>query len=577
MNPEDLVFAPVILPLFGAALALCAKAFLQGRPARFLEYTGIFIGLALPWLVFVQTFPLILSGNIIKGVVGGWNPTIGITYGYDGLTWLVNILIFSIGIAAWLYAVGSGSKGPIFSTVFLIQMAAMSATILTSDLFNLFVCLEVMGITAYVLIAYSGKPGASLASFSYLMVSATAMIFYLLGLYGLYRLTGSISYAGIAKGLHELSDLGGITATVSLVMIVGAILVRVAIMPLHNWLPDAHALAPHAVSAVLSGVLIKVPLFALSRILIVVPQGMHIGEVLGYTGAFTALLGVILALSQKDAKRLLAYHSISQIGYVVSAWGMAIQVGLHSNLGMILITAAFLHAFYHALFKALLFLSIGTTVDRTGIRDVSVLRGSTAILKVYGEKFPITFICFLIGALAITAIPPFNGFASKTILAYALKGNLHYLLLTGASVGTVASFIKLSRIYWPRKKDTDVVDTVSAIDTIPRIHWTIHVSQAFLAILCVISGLAITTIFPFVLHMISGTGKDIGSSIQFYSAENLIKTLAITLGGLGLFILATSKPGNRILAVIRQQRHSFQGLFYSFVIGCVALVGLLIA
>ncbi len=575
MNPEDLVFAPVVLPLFGAALALCAKAFLQGRPARFLEYTGIFIGLALPWLVFVQTAPLVFSGNTLQGVVGGWNPAVGVTYNYDGLTWLVNILIFSIGIAAWLYAVGSGPNGPAFSTVFLIQIAAMAATILTSDLFNLFVCLEVMGITAYVLIAFSGKPGASLASFSYLMVSATAMVFFLLGFYGLYRLTGAISYTGIAQGLRNLSDLGGITATVSLVMIVGAILVRVAIMPLHNWLPDAHALAPHAISAVLSGVLIKVPLFALLRILIIIPQGMRIGAVLGYTGAFTALLGVILALSQKDAKRLLAYHSISQIGYVVSAWGMAIQVGMHSNLGMILMTAAFLHAFYHALFKALLFLSIGTTVDRTGIRDVSVLRGSTAILRVYGEKFPITLICFLIGALAIAAIPPFNGFASKTILAYALKGNLHYLLLTAASVGTVASFIKLSRIYWPRKKDADVVDTVSAIDTLPSIHWTIHASQTFLAILCLIGGLAITTIFPFVLRMLSGTGRDIGTSVRFYGTDNLMKTLAITLGGFALFFLASSKPGYLILTIIRQRRHTFQGLFVSFVVGCVALVALL--
>ena len=575
MNPEDMVFAPVVLPLFGAALTLCAKAFLQGKPAKYLEYIGVFIGLALPWLVFIQTAPLVFSGNTLQGIIGGWNPAVGITYGYDGLTWLVNILIFSIGIAAWLYAVGAGPRGPAFSSVFLIQIAAMAATILTSDLFNLFVCLEVMGITAYVLIAFSGKPGASLASFAYLMISATAMVFFLLGFYGLYRLTGAISYAGIAQGLRNLPDFGGITTTVSLVMIVGAILVRVAIMPLHNWLPDAHALAPHAISAVLSGVLIKVPLFALFRILIIVPQGMQIGTVLGYTGAFTAVLGVILALSQKDAKRLLAYHSISQIGYVVSAWGMAIQVGMQSNLGIILMAAAFLHAFYHALFKALLFLSIGTTVDRTGIRDVSAIRGSAAILRVYGEKFPITLISFLVGALAIAAIPPFNGFASKTILAYALKGNLHYLLLTAASVGTVASFIKLSRIYWPQKKDAEMVDTISAIETLPRIHWTIHASQAFLAILCLIGGLAITTIFPFVLRILSETGRDIGTSVSFYGADNLMKTAAITLGGFGLFLLASSKAGYRILTVIRQQRHTFQGLFVSFIMGCVALVALL--
>jgi multicomponent Na+:H+ antiporter subunit D len=572
MNPDDMVFAPVVLPLFGAALALFAKAFLKGRPAVFLEYAGVFLGLAIPWLVFLQTAPMVFSGNTFQGIIGGWHPAIGISYTYDGLTWLVNILIFSIGIAAWMYSVGAGPKGPVFSTVFLIQIAAMAVTIMTTDLFNLFVCLEVMGITAYVLIAFYGKPGASLASFSYLMVSATAMVFFLLGIYGLYRLTGTLSYAGIAQGLRNLPDFGGFSAIVSLVMIVGAILVRVAIMPLHNWLPDAHALAPHAVSAVLSGALIKVPLFALFRILITLPQGMRIGAVLGYTGALTALLGVVLALSQKDAKRLLAYHSISQIGYVVSAWGMALQVGLDSNLGIILMAAAFLHAFYHALFKALLFLSIGTTVDRAGIRDVSVLRGSIAILRLHGERIPVTFLCFLCGALAIAAIPPFNGFASKAILAYALKGNLHYLLLTAASVGTVASFIKLSRIYWPRAKDAELVGTIVTSEPFPRIHWTVHASQSFLAILCLISGLAITTIFPFVLRILSGTGKDLEVSLSVYSMDNFSKTFAITLGGCLLFLLASSKPGYKILTILRQQRHTFQGLFVSFIVGCIVLI-----
>ena len=142
-------------------------------------------------------------------------------------------------------------------------------------------------------------------------------------------------------------------------------------------------------------------------------------------------------------------------------------------------------------------------------------------------------------------------------------------------MGTVASFIKLSRIYWPQKKDAEMVDTISAIETLPRIHWTIHASQAFLAILCLIGGLAITTIFPFVLRILSETGRDIGTSVSFYGADNLMKTAAITLGGFGLFLLASSKAGYRILTVIRQQRHTFQGLFVSFIMGCVALVALL--
>jgi multicomponent Na+:H+ antiporter subunit D len=354
-------------------------------------------------------------------------------------------------------------------------------------------------------------------------------------------------------------------------MIVAAILVRVAIMPLHNWLPDAHALAPHAVSAMLSGVLIKVPLFALLRILITIPQGMRIGEVLGYTGALTALFGVVLALSQRDAKRLLAYSSISQIGYVVSAWGMALQVGMETNLGIILMASAFLHAFYHALFKALLFLSIGTTIDRTGVRDVLVRRGSIAILRLQGERIPVTFLCFLCGALAIAAIPPFNGFASKTLLAHALKGNLHYLLLGVASAGTVASYIKLSRIYWPRAKDAEAIDAMVASEPFHRIHWTIHASQSFLAIVCLIGGMAITTIFPLVVRAVGAPGEGLEPSVSLYSVDNLIQTLVITLGGGLLYLLASSKPGCRILYLLRRQRHTFQGLFVSFAVVCAVL------
>ncbi|MGM0432025.1 MAG: complex I subunit 5 family protein, partial [Spirochaetota bacterium] len=306
MNPETLVFGPVILPLFGAALIFCAKAFLKGSGLRRLEYIGVFIGLALPWATLAYTAPLILSGETIQGVIGGWYGGVGIMFRFDGLAWLVNILGFSVAGAAWVYSLGGGPKGPSFSAIFLIQTAALAATIMTADVFNLFVCLEVLGIASYVLVASTDKPGASLASFSYLMVSAAAMVFFLIGVYGLYRLTGSLSYQGIASGLQGLPEEGGILALVSLALVVSAVAMRVAVMPLYGWLPDAHALAPHAVSAVLSGVLIKTPLFALSRVLLLMPAGAQAGELLGYAGAATALVGVIIALSQKDAKRLLA-------------------------------------------------------------------------------------------------------------------------------------------------------------------------------------------------------------------------------------------------------------------------------
>ncbi|MCF7940732.1 MAG: hypothetical protein K9M84_03905 [Spirochaetia bacterium] len=572
MSLEDMVFLPVVLPLLGAALALCAKVFLTGRASRILEYTGVFIGLGLPWLFFVYITPMMYAGQAVSGVIGAWHTGVGIMYRFDGLAYLVNILGFSVAAAAWVYALGAGPKGPSFSSVFLIQTASLAAAIMTADLFNLFVCLEVLGIASYVLIASSDKPGAALASFSYLMVSATAMVFFLLGLYGLYRLTGVLSYEGIASALNQLPDAGGPVALVSLSLIVAAVAMRVAVMPLYGWLPDAHALAPHAISAVLSGVLIKTPLFALSRVLMLMPAGASAGQLMGYAGAVTALAAVVIALSQKDAKRLLAYHSISQIGYIVSAWGAAIQVGTTTGAGVVLMAAAFMHAFYHALFKGLLFLSIGTTVDRAGERNVYVLRGAGRILRAHGERFPVTLICFLIGALSISAIPPLNGYASKAAISYALKGTPHYYLLFAASIGTVASFIKLSRIFWPTPKGSAAV-----LDDVPAaIPWPIHLSQIFLGLLCVIGGLAAPALFAFVLRLISAGGADVAISLKFYSSGTMIKTLIITASGVLLFLGAITPKGSALLKRVRERRRDFEGLFVSFALGTAALAGWLL-
>ncbi len=577
MNPENIIFGPVVLPLLGAALAYCSKAFFSGRRTKTVEYLGVFVGLALPWLVFLYTAPLVLNGQHIQGVIGNWHSGIGIRYRFDGLVWLVNVLGFSVGGAAWVYSLGAGPKGPVFSATFLIQTAALAATIMTADLFNLFVCLEILGITSYILVAGSEKAGAALASFSYLMVSAAAMVFFLLGLYGLYRITGSLSYEGISAGLKMLPDNGGTAAVLSFTLIVASVAIRVAVLPLYGWLPDAHALAPHAISAVLSGVLIKTPLFALSRIMLIMPTGEKAGELLGYAGAATALVAVIIALSQKDAKRLLAYHSISQIGYVVSAWGAAIHIGTGTAAGTVLMSAAFLHAFYHALFKGLLFLSVGSAIDGTGERNVYVLRGAGKILRNDGERFPITLICFAVGALAISAVPPLNGYVSKTAVTYALKGNPHTYFLTAAAVGTVASFIKLSRIFWPvKKKKGSIGETMRSVlkpegQRAGCKRLPLSLSMIFLGGLCVAGGAAASPIFSFVTRMLSGSGGFRAVPVLFYTQENLLKTVYTTAGGILLFIIITSRAGSKFLTIVRERPRDFQGLFVSFSLGMAAL------
>lgn len=578
MTRESLVFAPVLLPLLGASIVFISKAFLNGKRARILEYCGAFLGLALPWFVLVILYSTVTAGSAVTGVVGHWFNGVGISYRFDGMAWMVNILGFTLAGAAWLHSLSSGPRSPAFTAVFLIQTAALAATIMTTDLFNLFVSLEILGISSYILVSSSDKPGASLASFSYLMVSSTAMVFFLLGLFGLYRITGSLSYAGIAAGLNTLDSRTLFSVSISLSLIVGAIAIRVAVMPLYGWLPDAHALAPHAVSAVLSGVLIKTPLFALSRILILFPIGREAGQLMSYAGAATALLAVVIALSQKDAKRLLAYHSISQIGYIVCSWGAAIALGIESKAGSLLMAVAFLHALFHALFKGLLFLSVGSTVDATGERDVYKLRNAVIFLKRTGDKIPVAFWGFLIGAFSIAAIPPFNGFASKTALTYVMKayghsGTVLYWILTIAGVGTVASFIKLSRIYWPDKKkiSKNDIDNRSKQSVIPG-----AVSIAFLSILCLLGGIFTPFIFRIITALIYGSPLSISSRFTFFSTGNLLKSLYTTIAGLLLFLLVKGEKGSVIMKGIRERPRSFQGLFVSYSLATAVMAAWLI-
>jgi len=584
MRPEDFVFATVMLPLLGAALAFFAKILPKGRFASIVEYVGAFVGLGLPWFVLIRLFSSVLSGWSVTGVVGQWSQGVGIAFQFDGLAWLINILGYTIATVAWLYSLGAGPRGPAFTGVFLIQTAALSATIMTADLFNLFVLLEIMGITSYVLIPTSEKLGATLASFSYLMVSATAMVFFLLGTYGFYRLTGSLSYEGIATGLQSITPSETMLSLVSLTLLVSAIAIRVAVMPLYGWLPDAHALAPHAVSAVLSGVLIKTPLFALSRILLVFPAGMQVGYLMSIAGGVTAVVGVVIALSQQDAKRLLAYHSISQIGYIVAAWGMAITVGVDTPAGTSLMVAAFLHAFYHALFKGLLFLSVGTTVDVAKERNVYVLRGAIGKLRNAGERVPVTFMGFLIGALAISAIPPLNGFASKSAITYAMKGSANYYFLSVAAVGTVASFIKLSRIYWPatkKKNRTTAMSNTQQVELpgLKKESFGLGArlsAQSILAVLCLAGGIAAPFVLNTVGTLLSKGGLNIAIQPVLYSTDNLVKTALTTIAGIVLFFLATSKTGSRILHLIRNRPRSFQGMFVSFSLGTAVLAAFLV-
>ncbi|NBK24897.1 MAG: hypothetical protein EOM68_23085 [Spirochaetia bacterium] len=465
-----------------------------------------------------------------------------------------------------MYSRKVGPAHSSFTALLLVQNAAIAAISMTADLFNLFVCLEVMGVVAYVLIAGSQKGSAVYASFSYLMLSSTAMVFFLLGTFGLYRLTGSLSYEAIAQSLAAGENQQ--FALFCLILLVIPVLLRVAVLPLSLWLVDAHSKAPHAVSALLSGVLLKIPLFALVRVFALVPGSALFALPISYAGAFTALVGVLLALAQSDAKKLLAYHSISQIGYVVTAWGLALQAGVHTQAGALLLSVSFFHAFSHALFKALLFLSVGTATDAGANRNVYTLRGASRSLKGEGERLPITLLCYLVGALSIMAIPPFNGYFSKNLLTYAIKGGIHYQVLTLAGVGTVASFLKLSRIFLPTKEKQEILPSTLR----PRFPLTLHAGLLMLALMCILTGLFAPEAFAFITALLSAQPVQNYDGLFFFKTDTLAKTLYTTLAGIALFLFILSKPGAWIFHQLGRYKARFSDLFFGFALALALLL-----
>lgn len=555
---SNILFAPVYLPLFGAALILVCKSFFKTGIRRLAEYVGMLIGLIVPVILTLSLSGELSGGGALEAVAGSWTKEIGIIYRFDGLSLLMILLTAAVTIPAWMYSRKVGPAHSSFTALLLVQNAAIAAISMTADLFNLFVCLEVMGVVAYVLIAGSQKGSAVYASFSYLMLSSTAMVFFLLGTFGLYRLTGSLSYEAIAQNLATGENQQ--FALICLILLVVPVLLRVAVLPLSMWLVDAHSKAPHAVSALLSGVLLKIPLFALVRVFALVPGSAQLALSISYGGAITALVGVLLALAQSDAKQLLAYHSISQIGYVVTAWGLAVQAGVHTQAGALLLSFAFFHAFSHALFKALLFLSVGTATDAGANRNVYTLRGASRALKGEGERLPITLVCYLVGALSIMAIPPFNGYFSKNLVTYALKGGTLYPILSLAGVGTVASFLKLSRIFLPTKEKQEILPSTLR----PRFPLTLHAGLLILALLCILTGLFAPVTFAFIIGLLASHPLQGYDAHFFYKADTLAKTLYTTLAGIALFLFILTKPGAWLLHHLSQYKARFSDLFFGF-------------
>lgn len=443
MNP--LIPACVITPLFSAFLIMAMGGFVK-KLARYLAPTTMFLLLILNGIIFTETGTPTMIYKI-----GGWeashNIPIGIYLVIDGLTVIMLFIISLLGFVSSLYSISYIRKFTAennFYALLCLMVAGMNGVALSGDIFNLFVFLEISVISSYALVAFGVEKHELEASFKYQVLGGIASLVILLGITLMYWKTGTLNIADIHHQLRDSHD-SGYMIFLQVLLLTGFGL-KAAIMPFHAWLPDAHSSAPSPISAMLSGVLIKAAgIYAMMRIffnLFVAAQ--EIATVITILGTLSMVAGVFLAYGQWDIKRLLAYHSISQMGYVVMSAGIALILISRDGdreIAALALAGALYHMINHAVFKGLLFLNAGAIEHRLGTRNLKEMGGLSWTM-------PVTSATSFIASMAISGIPPFNGFFSKLIIIVAAVKGEFYLLASLAvlvSVLTLASFLKFQR------------------------------------------------------------------------------------------------------------------------------------
>ena len=410
--------------------------------------------------------------------LGGFAAPLGIDLVLDGLSGLLLIVISLVTMMVVFFSVDYMKKFTAkarYYALLMLLVSGVNGVVLSGDFFNMFIFLEVVAISSYFLVAFGCGGDELEAAFKYMVQGTISSLFILLAIAFLYSLTGTLNMAhasAILKGAGASP-----AASICLILFLAGFSLKAALVPFHGWLPDAHPSAPAPVSAMLSAVVIKsVGAYALVRTVFNVFGMTHeISEVLLFLGAASMIIGVLSALGQWDLKRLLAYHSVSQMGYVIFGIALATPLGILGGL---------FHLFNHAVFKSLLFLDSGAVEYSVGTRNLKEMGG----LK---DPLPVTSLTTFLASLSIAGIPPLNGFWSKLmiIIAAVLSRRYAYAMIAViASILTLSSFLKVIKygFYGTARERAFLPKEVPTL---------MRASMIGLAAICVLAGI----FFPYVV------------------------------------------------------------------------------
>ncbi len=403
MIAAHLAAIQVVVPLLAAPTCVL---FLRGRLAWMLAMAVGVVAFATSVGLLVQ----VQDTGPISYALGGWAAPWGIEYRVDLVNAFVLLIICGINLIALPFARVSVAreidhdKQYLFYTCWLLCLTGLLGITITGDAFNVFVFLEISSLSSYVLISFGRDRRALLSAFRYLVLGTVGATFILLGIGLLYMMTGTLNMADLAIQIPQVAETR--TVAVAFTFLTVGIGIKMALFPLHFWLPNAYAYAPSVVTVFLAGTATKVAVYVLLRFFLTIFGAKFTFDVMSLDSLLLplALLGIFststVALYQSDCKRLLAYSSVAQVGY------MALGISLVSVTGL---TAALLHLFNHALMKAALFMSLGCIAYRIGSVAIEDLRG-------VGRQMPWTLAAFVAGGLSLVGVPLTVGFISKWYL-----------------------------------------------------------------------------------------------------------------------------------------------------------------
>jgi multicomponent Na+:H+ antiporter subunit D len=404
LSPHQAILL-VIIPLLAAPLCLIFR------------HSGIawFIALIASWIAFIISLNLldqVTTLGPISYLLGSWPAPWGIEYKVDKLSAFVLLFVSGISSVTLVFARKSvyfeiaEDRIYLFYTMFLLAFAGLLGITITGDAFNLFVFLEISSLSSYVLISLGSSRNALTAAFRYLILGTVGATFYVIGVGLLYQMTGTLNIADLSDRIPELTNTK--TILVALGFITVGVGLKLGLFPLHVWLPNAYAYAPSVVTAFLAATATKVAVYVLLRVYFTifgyqVFDRLVVDEVLLALGLIAVISMSLVAIFQNNLKKLLAYSSIAQVGYMVIGISAVTVTGLTSTI---------LHLFNHALIKGALFLSLAAIFLRIKSVKIDDMAG-------LGKTMPFTMAAFLLSGLSLIGVPLTVGFVSKWYLILA--------------------------------------------------------------------------------------------------------------------------------------------------------------